>query len=133
MADIVFSSEDCEQIVSILNATEPSKVECVARGRVAVFEAADGREVLSLLLIGEGMVIIDTVWLLNQRMGTWTNVFHYLVDFCRRNQIGVILIPAVLTAEMMCWCEKNRLCYNGQKTDMCRQYKYIVQQREYLR
>lgn len=126
MTSIVFSSEDCEQIASILNTTEPSEVKCVARGRVAVFEAADGREVLSILLAGEGVLIIDTVWLLSQRMGTWTNVFHYLVDFCRRNQIGVILIPAVLTVEMACWCEKNGWCYNGQKTGACHQYEYIV-------
>lgn len=100
---IMFSIEDCRNISAILESKEHVAIRCNTEIRRISFNSEDGGTVLEIIFTEHYRIAVESISLRNQRVETMTQLFEYLIYFCKTNQVAQIQILSVMTVPMANW------------------------------
>ena len=98
-----------EKIKKIIEIKNGEKVNANKTFQTWWITGADAESELEFRVsrLGNSTLIISRVNFPVRRVGTMTNIFLILKQFCEKEKISHITIQSVETKEMMDWCIKN--------------------------
>ena len=98
-----------EKIKKIIEIKNGEKVNANKTFQTWWITGADAESELEFRIsrIGDAALIISRVNFTKKRVGTMTNIFLILKQFCEKERIAQIKVQSVETKEMMDWCIKN--------------------------
>lgn len=104
---IVFSDNEIHGLISLLEKREQTTI-LFHREMSGVWFYDENREMeLRILLLADIRLTISRVCFIHRHQGTMTEVFHWLVEFCKVHHIKEICVQSVESKEMANWCIKN--------------------------
>lgn len=113
--EVLFSEEDKQNVKKLIECKNPCNLNITESFNTIWYRDPESETELRILFLGDIKMTISRVAFKNKRVGTMTDIYNYLLNFCKEKGIKKIVVQSVETKEMADFCLK----YNLQPNEYC--------------
>lgn len=107
--EVLFSEEDKQNVKKLIEYKNPCNLNITESFNTIWYRDPESETELRILFLGDIKMTISRVAFKNKRVGTMTDIYNYLLNFCKEKGIKKIVVQSVETKEMADFCLKHNL------------------------